>query len=381
MRIGIDGLHLFGPYGGVQNALARTVGALRKDFPTDELFLYVPRDFKGPPEAGEDKGLQVRRAFFSGRWRTVRTLWRNFRLQPNAYRDTCEVLHGATYALPTALSMPAVVTIHDTIALSHPEFATPGSARLQKRLLPRSAKVARRVQVPTEAVKAEVERRLEVQGDKIDVVPWGVGVDFRVIDERKRLDVARKEWSLPEKFMLFVGTLEPKKNIEALIMGFYAAKVNKRLPHALVFAGRMGWGIHRLKQLIHEHNAREYILFTDYVPENALPLLYNLADLCILPSQIEGFGPPVLEAFACGCPVLVSDAPALVEVAGGAAHVFKQDAAKPLQPVREALETLLVDGDRLRMELREKGLRRVKEFTWQRTAELTRKSYEKALGT
>jgi len=380
LRIGIDGLHLSGPYGGVQNALARTVTALRKDFPTDELFLYVPRDFNGPPDVGEDKGLLVRRTFFLGRWRTVRTLWRNFRLQSKAYADSCDVLHGATYALPTALSMPAVVTIHDTIALSHPEFATPGSARLQKRLLPRSAQVARRVHVPTYAVKAEVERRLEVKSDKIDVVPWGVGGEFCVIDERKRLDAARKAWSLPEKFLLFVGTLEPKKNIEALIMGFYAAKMNKRLPHALVFAGQMGWGMHRLKRLIHEHNAREYILFTEYVPENALPLLYNLADLCILPSRIEGFGLPVLEAFSCGCPVLVSDAPALVEVAGGAAHVFKQDTTNPSRPLREALETLLVDADRLRMDLREKGLRRAKMFTWQRTAGLTRKSYECALG-
>ncbi|MCZ7648271.1 MAG: glycosyltransferase [Planctomycetota bacterium] len=175
MHIGVDGLHLFGPYGGVQYALARQLAAYGQAFPEDRLTLFVPRDFDGPPRRGDagTEGLTIKRAWFRGRWRGIRTLWRNFRLQTLAYREKCNVLHGPTYALPALLSMPAAVTIHDTIALTHPQFCTPGSARVQKRQLPRSVKVARRVQVPTEAVKRLVEEHLKVDAARIDVVPWG----------------------------------------------------------------------------------------------------------------------------------------------------------------------------------------------------------------
>ncbi|MCW8132908.1 MAG: glycosyltransferase family 4 protein [Planctomycetota bacterium] len=378
MRIGIDGLHLFGPYSGVQNALARMLAAYAAEFPGDENVLYAPSDFAGPPDPAQ-QGLAVRKLWFPGRWRTVRTIWRNFRLQPRCYKDKCELLHGPTYALPSMLSLPSVLTVHDLIALSHPQFATPGSARVQKRMLPRSVKVARRVLVPTEAVKREVEQRLDVKPGRIDVVPWGVGEPFGFVHIPKRLEEARERWKLPKRYILYVGTIEPKKNIDGLIMSFFAAKMNKKLPHALVIAGRMGWGMEKLERLIREHNAREYILFTGYVPEEALPLLYTMADLCVLNSHIEGFGMPLLEAFACGCPAVIPDDPALVEVAGGAARVYTRSAEKPYQPLREMLEDLLMGGEAERKDLRRKGAERAKQFTWARTAQLTRESYEKAL--
>ena len=382
LRIGIDGLHLFGAYSGVQNAQARTIEALRAQYPQDHLTLYAPRDFKGPPAAAEeDQGLQIRRTWFKGRRRIIRTLWRNFRLQPNAYNDKCELLHGATYSLPSTLSMPAVLTLHDCIALSHPQFATPGSAKVQKRQLPKSAKLARRVMVPTEAVKAEALRLLDLKPEKIDVVPWGVGPEFKPIEDETLLEQAQKQWGLPDSFVLYVGTLEPKKNLKGLLRSFVAAKLNSKLPHALVIVGRNGWGVKDFPRDIHDHGARDYVFLTGYVPDQALPLLYSLADLCVLPSHIEGFGMPVLEAMACGCPVMVSDAPALVEVAGGAARVCRVSGEKPYQELREAFEELLGQktSEKARYALRGRGLQRVKQFTWQKTAELTHKCYESAL--
>ncbi|MCZ7648272.1 MAG: glycosyltransferase family 4 protein [Planctomycetota bacterium] len=208
-----------------------------------------------------------------------------------------------------------------------------------------------------------------------------MGEAFRVVDDRDKLEEARARWRLPERFVLFVGTLEPKKNIEGLIRAFFAAKMHRKLPHALVLAGRLGWGMEKLERLIKEHNARDYIFLTGYVPEDALPLVYNLADLCVIPSHVEGFGMPVLEGMACGCPALVSPDAALREVAGEAAASFSANTGSPLQPLREALEELVDEkhGQKLRSDWRAKGLERVKEFTWRRTAELTRASYLKAL--
>ncbi|HEY3320077.1 MAG TPA: glycosyltransferase family 1 protein [Planctomycetota bacterium] len=386
MRIAIDGLHLFGNYAGISGSLASLVTALRKEFPEDEVVLYVPRDFKGPPNADGDAHLRIKRTWFPGRWRGVRTLWRNFRLQGRAYVEKCDLLHGPTYALPAMLSLPSVVTIHDVIALSHPLFCTPGSARIQRRVLPHSAKVARRIIVPSLASKEELLRNVKgTNPAQIDVIPWGVSEEFKpmrsteVLSDASLAD-ARRAMSLPEQYVLFVGNLEPKKNIPALIQAFFAAKMNRKFPHKLVLAGQRGWSVDSIERLIRELKAADYILFTGYIPQQALPALYGLADLLVMPSLVEGFGMPVLEAMACGCPVAISTDAALREVCGSAARVVPYHAEKPLQPLREAIEDLLLNNPQERGELIKKGLERAKLFTWQRTARLTRESYAKALG-
>src|ERR1043165_4254439 len=180
MRIGIDGLHLFGDYAGIQGSLASLVTAQRKNFPGDSIVLFTPRDFIGPPFAIDDPGLQIRRTWFKGKSRGIRTLWRNFRLQGRAYAEKCDVLHGPTYALPFMVSMPSVATIHDVIALTHPLFCTPGSAKVQKRAIPRAVKVARRVIVPSLATKDALLRNVKHASEqRIDVIPWGVDDAFQ----------------------------------------------------------------------------------------------------------------------------------------------------------------------------------------------------------
>jgi glycosyltransferase involved in cell wall biosynthesis len=377
VRIGIDGLHLFGNYAGIQRCLANLVTALSKQTPADEIVLYVPRNFKGPPEPSP--GLTVRRAWFPGHWRIIRTLWRNFRLQSKAYRDRCEVFHGPTYALPSLISLPSVVTIHDVIAFTHPLFCTPGSARVQRNAIPRSTHQARRIIVPSLATKEDLLRTVkQVAPERIDVVPWGVSAEFKPLpqDQRERW---RAELQLPEHYLLFVGNLEPKKNIPAIIRAFFAAKIHSKLPHKLVLAGQRGWGLTDLEKIIRELNALEYVCFTGYVPPGAMPALYSLADVLLMPSLIEGFGMPTLEAMACGCPVVISSDPALVEVCGSAARVLGYDAEKPLQPLREAIEDLLVENRGQRREMVERGFERAKLFTWEKTAALTRQSYLRAL--
>jgi glycosyltransferase involved in cell wall biosynthesis len=379
MRIGIDGLHLFGSYAGIKWSVANLAQALRAHYPADEIVLYVPRNFRGPPEAGGDGGLKICRTWFPGGWRAIRTLWRNFRLQNRAYHDGCQILHGPAYALPSLLSLPGVVTVHDLIAFSHPQFCTPGSARAQKKAIERSAKTARRIIAPSLATKAELQRYLRnLPDDRIDVIPWGVSDNFKPLAEADR-QAARATLKLPEEYVLFVGNLEPKKNIPMLIQAFFAAKMHRRLPHKLVLAGQLGWGLKGLEKLIRELEAREYVLFTGYVNPAALPALYNLAALFVMPSAVEGFGLPALEAMACGCPVVTSADPALQEVCGSAARIIEPNAAKALQPWREVFEDLLLKNTGQRTEMAHRGLERAKLFTWERTARLTHACYEKAL--
>lgn len=378
MRVGIDGLHLFGNYAGIKGSLAQLVSALRAQAPSDEICLYVPRNFKGPPRTEGDSGLLVRRTWFPGQWRSVRTLWRNFFLKGRIYADQCDVFHGPTYALPSLLALPAVVTIHDVIALTHPLFCTPGSARIQKISIPRSVQAARRVIVPSAATRRALLQNVQkIQEERIDVIPWGVDPRFAPLPESQRAE-ARQALKLPERYVLFVGNLEPKKNIPLLLQAFFAARMHLRLPHKLVLAGQHGWGLPNLARLIRELNACEYVCFTGYVPPAALPALYSLADAFAMPSVIEGFGLPVLEAMACGCPVLTSADPALQETGGNAIRVVPHD-AKPLQLWREAFEDVLFKNERQRIELSARGIERAKLFRWEQTARATHACYERAL--
>lgn len=414
MRIAVDGLHLFGAeYAGIQGTTARLTAAYRRLFPEDEIFLYVPRDFQRPrelffPAAGDetvegqdaeprqgphpcalpedDAGLRLRRTWFAGRRRIPRTLWRAFRLQARAYHDGCELLHGPTYHLPAALSMRAVLTVHDVFALTHPEFCTPGSRRAQALALRRGVAAARRVIVPSETVKREVVRVLNAPEDKIAVIPWAAGAEFRPIKDRALLEAARRRWKLPQRFILYVGNLEPKKNVEALIHAFFAAKVHKKLPHALVLCGRLGWKMKHLGGLIASLNISNSVFFTGYTPPHALPLLYNLAELFVLPSHEEGFGVPLLEAFACGCPAVIGCAPALRETALAdtsepAARPAAAQADKMPAGLREALEELSADtpaAEKERRILGKRGAARAAEFSWEKTARLTREVYKQA---
>lgn len=385
MRIGIDGLHLFGNYAGIQGSLASLVTALRTNFPQDEIVLYVPRDFKGPPfatsedtAAAADPGLIIRKTWFPGRWRGVRTMWRNFRLQNAVYADRCDLLHGPTYALPFMLTKPSVVTIHDTIALTHPLFCTPGSAKMQKRMIPRSVKVARRVIVPSIASKEAVLSNVKGADEKrIDVIPWGVGPEFKPISDPAQRAAMRAALKLPEHYVLFVGNLEPKKNLSLLISAFFAAKLNRKLPHKLIIAGQPGWGKENIERLVIQHSAQDYIVFTGYVEPRALPAMYALADLFAMPSLVEGFGMPALEAMACGCPVVTSSDPALREVCGSAARVFPYVQSKPFLPLRALFEDLLTDNAAERQKMSAAGLERAALFTWERTAQLTHACYQK----
>ena len=219
--------------------------------------------------------------------------------------------------------------------------------------------------------------------ERIDVIPWGVGEEFKPLRQPGAMDSttlaeARAALKLPEHYVLYVGNIEPKKNLPVLIQAFFAAKMNKKLPHRLVIAGQKGWKMDGLERLIRELKAQEFVFFTGYVPQRALPALYSLADLFVMPSLVEGFGMPVLEAMACGCPVIISSDPALQEVAGSAAKKVPYDPLKPLQPLREAIEELL-ESPSQREDLAKRGLERAKLFTWEKTAALTRDSYAKAL--
>ncbi len=244
------------------------------------------------------------------------------------------------------------LTIHDLSPIEHPEWFEKSFAVWYRLFLPLLAKRARVIFTPSEYVKRKIQKQLGIK--HVIVTPNGVDSTFF------HPEACQQTYAFPQKYILFVGSLQPRKNLAGLIQAWHAIK-NDFKDLWLVIAGTAGhvfrivkfWGDERIR-------------FMNYVNEIDLPGLYAQAELLVLPSFDEGFGLPTIEAMACGTPVIVSNGGALPEVVGDAGLIF--DVSKP-DDLTKAIRECLSDNN-LRVTLKEKGLARVKNFSWQQTAEL-----------
>ena len=215
----------------------------------------------------------------------------------------------------------------------------------------------------SEYTKQDIQKVLGVPAEQITVIYDACSPAMHPVTDRAELEKLRKQYDLPEHFVLFVGNSNPRKNLRRLMEAFDLVKGRTGLPHQLVIAGEQGWKFSREQALAGLCYAKE-IRFIGFVPDEQMPALYSAAEVFTFPTLYEGFGIPVLEAQACGTPVLTSDCTALPEV-GGAGAVY----ADPynVEDIAEKLEQLLVE-DTLRTALRDKGFANAKRFSWEASA-------------
>jgi glycosyltransferase involved in cell wall biosynthesis len=200
---------------------------------------------------------------------------------------------------------------------------------------------------------------------QVRTIYHGVNEKFRIETDQARLARAREEYELPEHFILFVGHLYPQKNFAVLARAF--ARLKDSIPHRLIVAGRPRWKADADLRLIQELGINDRVDLLHFVPNDDLPLIYNLADCFVYPSLYESFGLAQLEAMACGCPVVGANSGAIPEITAGAAMLF--DPYSP-EDLAGAILKVTQDGD-LRRTLVDRALVRVKDFTWERTARET----------
>lgn len=308
----------------------------------------------------------------------VRIFWEQC-LQPMALaRYRPDLLHSLAFVSPLAWRGPTVVTIYDLSFLLYPERFHQAN-RLYLAIMTRnSARRARRVAAISQSTKADVIRLLGVPPERIAVVPPSLEPQFRPQDPAS-VAAFRQRYGLPNSFILYLGTLEPRKNLLTLLKAYAilkkrCQKSNKPGP-SLILAGGKGWGYKQIFRAIEELGLAQEILLPGFIPFSELPLWYAAADLFVYPSLYEGFGLPVLEALACGTPVVCSRASSLPEAAGDAALlVDPQD----VTALAEAMERLLQD-DRLRSDLREKGLTHAARFSQKAMGQRMIQVYEEAL--
>ena len=315
------------------------------------------------------------RTVVRSRWPThrvpLRILWEQI-VQPRVLRRTgVDVVHGPVYVGPLAASCPLVITIHDLSFIRHPNLLRPGS-RMYLTLFTRlSARRATRIIAVSKHAALETASLLGVAASQIDVVYHGVGEAFRPLPS-EAVEAFRRERGLPDRFVLYLGTLEPRKNLPRLVESFDQARERTC---SLVLAGGAGWGAQGLRDTISNLGLTDRVIFVGYVADAELPLLYNAATVFAYPSLYEGFGLPVLEAQACGTAVLTSNSSSLPESAGDAAMMVDP---RSVEEMARALAVLLSDSS-LRQDLRTRGLAHARRFDWRRTAEQTASVYSRAV--
>jgi len=290
-------------------------------------------------------------------------------------RARFDLLHSPDFIPPFRGRFRRVITVHDLTFLRYPQFVTAESRRYYNDQIARAVRAADHISADSAATKVDLVDMLGVPADEVSVVWLAPDARFRPLppaDARPRLD----RLGLPERCLLFVGTFEPRKNVAGLLNAYRILIDRGGEPPPLVLAGRRGWLFDETMTRIDRLRLRERVVLLETPSDDDLVALYSSASALILPSHYEGFGLPVLEAMACGLPVVISGRGSLPEIAGEAALVV--DDPDDADALASAIARVLSD-DSLAADLHQRGLARVAEFSWERCARETLAIYRRVL--
>jgi alpha-1,3-rhamnosyl/mannosyltransferase len=324
------------------------------------------------PALGRHHAMSVGRAF--ARSYEVNSLFDLARFGPQAM--PIDVFHATDYRI-VRMDCPVVATLHDAVPIKFPEWCTPRLRGLKNWLQKRAAQKADRVIALSHYAVTELVECFGVQPERITVVPMGVGQEWLAAPDAAAVAATLAQHHLQPGYFLFVGTLQPRKNVERILAAWQSLPPAMQEAHPLVIVGRAGWQCDTLLAQIKaaQQNGAKLHWLADIADETTLRHLYAGAGVFVFPSLYEGFGMPVLEAFAARVPVLTSNTTSLPEVV--------QDAAWQVDPtsvgqIAEAMGQLVQD-EALRQRLIQQGWHRVQQLTWQQTAQQTTAVYRAAM--
>jgi anaerobic magnesium-protoporphyrin IX monomethyl ester cyclase len=369
MRVAYDGTTLQPRRTGVGYYTEHLLHHLARRLPAGNLVVLSNR----PPDLEQalPPGVRVLTAGAS----VVRLAWMQTIAPWLIHQAQADIAHFTNGMMPLASPVPTVVTIHDMSLALYPDTHPTRRLLLNRPLMQMAARKAAAIITVSHSAKRDIVRVYGTSPERVHVVHEAAAPVFRPITDAARLAELRQRHQLPERFVLYVGAIEPRKNLPRLLAAFAARKRAGELPHALVCVGPYGWLSRDLGARIEALGLTRDVHFTGYVPIEDLPGLYSLAEMFVFPSLYEGFGLPALEAMACGTPVIVGRSASLTEVAGDAV-----DAVDPLDvdAIGDALVALGRDADR-RRDRSARGLQRAAEFSWDRAARETLSVYTQVL--
>ncbi|HEX2269891.1 MAG TPA: glycosyltransferase family 1 protein [Pyrinomonadaceae bacterium] len=365
MRIGLDGMPLAQLKTGVGTYTFELARALAAQAPQDDFELVSPRPFE-PSAAGEHKPANL--SLVHSKPNLWQRRWWSLGLPAYIRRASLALFHGTNFEVPLRGNCPTVVTIHDLSLLLH-SSTHEARAVLRGRLrLPRMARKATLIITDAEAVRREICEHLDVPAEKVFAIPLAPQPAFVPMPPETTLET-RRRLGVDDEFVLFTGTVEPRKNLSTLIRAFEEVLRTTGLRPQLVIAGRAGW---KQSDLLKNLMDKDRVRLTGYISDADLSALYSSCRAFVYPSIYEGFGLPPLEAMACGAPVIASAVPSVTP-----------DVARVIEPMdvgalARSIVELLRDAQ-ARRQLSERGLEHAAKFSWVQTAMLTREVYKEAL--
>ncbi|HET7292736.1 MAG TPA: glycosyltransferase family 1 protein [Vicinamibacteria bacterium] len=366
MIVGLEATVLREPLSGVGHYIARLIDSIANgagEGAVDRLMVLSNRTLAIEPggrvEAHDRPSIRAR------------PFWMQFVLPRILQRARPDLVHFTNYLAPIGLELPFVTSFHDMSLALLPQCHTLKKRLLTARLIPFAARNARLILTPSESTRRDVVRLLHVDPARVRVIPYAAARSFRpVAAGRERLEQA---YGIRSPYLLFVGTVEPRKNLARALRAF--ARIAGSHPGLrFVMVGPLGWKFDEILREVERPALEGRVQRVGYVPEADLPALYSHALAFLYPSLYEGFGLPLVEAMACGAPVITSNGSSMAEIGDGAALlVDPQDE----QAIADALDRLVTDAA-LRAELRERGLLRAAQYSWERTGRETVAAYQAA---
>ncbi len=380
MKIAFDALPLLGRMTGIGHCEAGQIQAMTASHPEHEFTLnyFAVRHLKECSRSLNPylkENVKAKHAFCSAYgYRALST----FVPVPYSlfFGKQNDLTHFFNYIVPPHVHGKTVVTVHDMVYKAFPETVRGRTRQMLDWGLIPSMKRADRIVTDSHFSESEIIKYYPEFRDKIRVVYCGVDAEkFHPVTDSGKIQAVCEKYHVPENYFLYLGTLEPRKNLERLIDAYSEFMKEYQHPASLVLAGGKGWMYEGIFQKVQSMKLQKHIIFTQYIDEADLCSLMSGAMAFTFPSLYEGFGMPPLEAMSCGTPVLVSDTASLPEVVRNCAMIVKADSVKSIQ---EGMHLLHDDSD-LRNRLKKEGLERVKLFSWERSADELYKVYREIL--
>lgn len=302
----------------------------------------------------------------------TKLLWDHIALPLAAKKDGIDVLFCPKNVVPPLSNCKSVITVHDLGYMVNPTYYPPIDTLYMNMAIRWSVRKSSAIIAVSQNTKIDLVSRLRVKAEKIYCIYESMNEDYIPIKDRARLEDVRDKYNLPSEFFLSLAGLQRRKNLPNLIKAFSLAKERSEINHKLVMVGAASWQHSTILNEVEASPVKDEIMWLKFVAEEDLPAIYNLATALIFPSLYEGFGLPLLEAMACGCPVVCSNTSSLPEIAGGAAILVDPTNVEQLA---DGIYRVITE-DKLRNSLTKKGLKRASYFSWQRAARETLEVFE-----
>lgn len=368
MDFGLDGIPLNQPLTGVGHYTLELARALARIAPEDRFELVSPLPSLHLPDREAPSNLHVTQARVN---RLSRRLWWQAGLPRYIKRSRLRLFHGTNYSVPLVKSCPTVVTIHDLSLVLWPQTHTQHLARRARWRLPLMARRADAIIVPSQSVKTEVCEHLGIADSRITVIPEAPRSSFWQVPIEETVAV-RRRLNIGDDFILFVGTIEPRKNLLTLVRAFEALR-SKVAQTQLVLVGDEGWLTGDLHDFLKTADVSERVRLVGYLADDELRALYSSCRVFVYPSLYEGFGLPLLEAMACGAPVVTSDISSIRETVGDVALLTSPTDVDAL--ARSIVR--LLESPAEREQRSAAGKQHASQFSWDKAAAATLNVYRR----